>query len=263
MLAGLIQGDQVDERLGFGLSVATGISETVAGYLIATNTNMQEGHAGVINTTMFYGGVTGLWASLATATTVNDSIEIDPRVLGGVGLAGSALGAYVGNLVGRDNSFTGGDASVYGVAGFLGGTFPLALFSAISADWTPATVFWTATGTTAAGLWAGERMVAGKDFSSATGFVLATLGGSLVGAGFGALIGNEQYYIASTWLGAAAGFAIVYGVNASEAEARNKRRLDRSSMDLHWNVNPLGIAALAQPGLFRGTMPLANVSLRW
>jgi hypothetical protein len=90
MLAGLIQGDNIDEQLGFGLSVATGIGETVAGYVIATNSNMQEGHAGVINTTMFYGGVTGLWASLATAATVNDDLEIDPRVLGGVGLAGSA-----------------------------------------------------------------------------------------------------------------------------------------------------------------------------
>jgi hypothetical protein len=151
---------------------------------------------------------------------------------------------------------------VYGLAGFLGGTFPLALFTAISADWTPATVFWTATGTTAAGLYAGERMVAGKDFSSATGFALATFGGALVGAGIGALIGDDQYYVATTWLGAAAGFGIAYGINAPEAAARLERRRDRSSTDLYWNVNPLGIAALAQPGLFRGTMPLASVSWR-
>ncbi|MBI2794776.1 MAG: hypothetical protein HYX66_09040 [Ignavibacteria bacterium] len=256
-LAALIQGDDLDMSMGAGFSVVTGITESVVGFSVASSSAMTEGHASMINTTAFYGALSGLYTGLLIGSDDND-VDISARAAGGAGLAGAAAGVIIGNSLGSSRTYTGADAGIYAIDGFLGATLPLAILAAVKPDHIdPRVLFGTAIATTALGLYVGTQLVRGRDYNSTLGPVLSTLGGALIGLGTGILIGDTApTYL--WWVGAAGGFAISYLTADWRPEGENS---DHSS--LNFQINPLGIAALTMPELSRFPMPLASVSYRW
>jgi hypothetical protein len=256
-LAALIQGDELDGRVGAGLSVATGITESVVGFTVANSSGMSEGHASMINTTAFYGTLSGLFTGLLIGSD-ESTVEISARGAGGAGLAGAAAGVIIGNSLGSSRTYTGADAGIYAINGFLGATLPLAILAAVKPEsLDPRIFFGSAIATTALGLYVGTQLVRGRDYNSTVGPVLSTIGGALIGYGVGILIGDTAPgYM--WWVGAAGGFAISYLTADWRPEGDNG---DHSS--LNFQFNPLGIAALTVPELSRFPMPLASVSYRW
>lgn len=235
-LALLVQGSEAeDARLAAGLSVLGGITEAVVGYAVGTNTGIEEGHASVINSTAFYGLIAGGLTSALIFDNVGFDDDAAARVAGGLGLAGATAGVLIGNEIGRDGTWTSGDASVYAVSGLLGTTFPVAVLSAIQPDDISASV---AAGLglagTVGGLWLGTEIVRGVDYSSSALISLSTLGGGLVGFGVAALTETSETAILLPWLGAAGGFGLGMALSSTTIEGSS------SMGSLEFDVNPAG-----------------------
>ncbi|MBK6291830.1 MAG: hypothetical protein IPF59_08740 [Ignavibacteria bacterium] len=236
LVAGLVGGDEVSERVGFGLSVLTGVSESIAGYVIGTNTNIQEGHASVINTTEFYGMATG---GLLAFAIMGEGLEGDAtiRLASGMALAGTVGGIFVGNALGQHQHFTPTDASVYAVSALLGITLPIAFLTAVSPSDLNVRV---ASGLTVVGavggLFIGNQLVKGLDYRGVdgTGLVLGTFAGGLIGFGVGLLTEESQITPITSWAGAALGFGLGLAMS-------NPRDEGRSRGELKFDFNPLGL----------------------
>lgn len=253
LLTGLIGGTDASERLGFGLSVLAGVGESVAGYVVGTNSGIEEGHASVINTTEFYGMATG---GLLAFTIMGEGLEGDAsiRIASGMALAGAVGGIFAGNILGRSQHFSSTDASVYAISGLLGITLPISVILAID----PAEIdLRLASGLTVVGavggLLFGRELVRGVDFlgSDGTGLVLGTFAGGLIGFGVGLLTDNSQITAATAWGGAALGFALGLAMSNPKDEARSRG-------ELKFDFNPLGIVLGA-----RSTVPVPVGSLTY
>jgi len=238
-LALLIQGSSAFDdtpRVALGLSVLTGITETVVGYVVATNTNMSEGRAGAINTTAFYGLVCGGLTSAAIFDQTDFSSDGAARLGGALALAGTAGGVLIGNAIADDQHFTSGDATMYGITGFLGAALPWVTLATINPNDVSVTL---ASGlgiaSTIGGLWLGTELIRGKDYRSSDGniSILSLLGGGLIGLGIATAIDDEQAYPALTYAGALGGF----GISLALAKPR---RETKSTSALEINVNPMG-----------------------
>lgn len=259
LLTALIQGDNTNSQLGFGLSLASSVVEGVIGYTVASNTKMTEGEAGVINTAAFYGMVAG-----GMTSAVVSGLDVDAgtgvRLLGGLGLAGAAGGVLVGNYMSQQQHYTGGDASILATTAALGATLPLCALAAAQ----PSVInIRVASGVmlagTVLGMWAGDRLVLGKDFrgSQATIATLATVGGALLGMGIGLAVQEPRVGYAASWICAAGGFAYAYTVYADEASALHLHG------DLRLNINGAGVAMAALKTNLPLTMPVASLSYRF
>lgn len=239
-LAALVAGEDLFQsdtpRLGFGLSVLTGIGESVAGYVVATNTNMSEGRAGVINTTAFYGLLCGSFVSLAVFDQVDPTSDAAARVLGGSALLGAAAGVVAGNAVADGQHYSSGDASMYGISGFFGAALPWVVIATIQPDDLSVTLASSiSVASTIGGLWLGDQLVRGKDYRSTDGTIsaLSLLGGGLIGLGVAIMADDPDLTPALTYAGALGGFGI------SLAMAKPNRET-RSTSAFEINVNPLG-----------------------
>lgn len=254
-LALLFQGDDIDQKFGAAMSVGVGITESVLGFVIAKDNDLNEAHAGVINTTMFYGSVIGLFSGFLAGSDAN-GIELDSRVAGSVAIAGAAAGAVVGNMIGKAGGYSPADAGIYATTGLLGATLPMAVFAVTSID-DPRIFFGAAIVSTVGGLFVGDRIAQGRDYQSSLIPVLSTVGGGLFGAGIGLLIGDGNAVPLCTWGGAAIGFAI--SVAKADTKVNGKWR-DHSG--LHFSVNPTAFAFAALNSTSNSTvsMPLASVS---
>lgn len=259
LLAALISGGDTDVRLGFGLSILGGVTETVAGYMVATNTNMSEGRAGAINTSTFYSMLAG--GMLAGAIMGQDgNSNTTVRLIGGLGLAGAVGGVFLGDYLSTQQRYTSGDAGVLAVSAALGATLPLATLVAIQPESINVRlVSGLMIAGTALGMVAGDRLVVGKDFlsSQATVTTLATVGGALVGYGIGLAMQNQQVSVASAWIGAAGGFAISYASYADDAEAYHLHG------DLRLQLNPASLALAATNLTPTMSVPFASMTYRW
>lgn len=253
LLAGLIGGEDASDRLGFGLSILTGIGESVAGYAIGTNTNIEEGKASVINTTEFYGMATG---GLLALTILGEGLDGDGalRLSSGMAIAGAVGGIFVGNALGNAQHFSSTDASVYAISGLLGLTLPISVIGAIAPEEIDVRL---ATGLTVVGtvggLLLGNELVKGLDFRGAdgTGLVLGTLAGGLIGVGVGLLTDDPQVTSITTWTGAALGFGLGLVMADPLVEASSRG-------ELKFEFNPLGIL-LGQ----RSTVPVPIGSMTY
>jgi len=261
-LAALVAGEDLFDaetpRLGFGLSVLTGIGESIVGYAVATNSNMSEGRAGVINTTSFYGLVCGGLASAAIFDQVDPSSDVASRVVGGAALAGAAAGVIIGNAVADGQHYSSGDASMYGITGFFGATLPWVVLATVQPESPSATLVSTLSiATTVGGLWLGDQLVQGKDYRSNDGTisVLSLLGGGLIGLGVAELVDSDQAYAALTYAGAIGGFAISLAMAKPTVETKSMSALEV-------NVNPLGPIML-QRDAFGITRPAPFATLRY
>lgn len=256
LLSGLIGGDDVSERLGFGLSLLTGISETVAGYTIGTKTDITEGTASVINTTEFYGMAAGGLLGLTLIGTDETSGDAAIRVSSGLAIAGAVGGIFAGMAMADAQHFTSSDATVYGVSGLLGAFLPLCVLSAVQPDELDARV---ASGLVVVGivggLASGTALVRGRDYRSGdgTGIALGTFAGALVGAGLAVLMEDAQSAPILTWAGAAGGFALGLGMASPELDLGLGGELDI-------DINPLGLVLGAQ---FTRPVPVGSLTYRF
>jgi len=253
LLAGLIQGDNVDAKVGFGLSIATGIAETVGGYVVGSDTKITEGKASVINTTEFYGSVVGGLLGI-TILGFETNSDATVRLGSGLALAGAAGGIVLGNLLGNEQYFSPTDATVYGTAGLLGLTLPYAiLLAAREGEIDGRLVSGLGIVGVAGGLIAGNELVKGLNYrgSDGTGIVLGTLAGALIGVGIGVLAEDTRVAIITTWLGAAGGFVTGLAMAKPSVEGR-------STGSLKFDFNPLSLVLGA-----RSTVPLPVGSLTY
>jgi hypothetical protein len=256
LLSGLIAGDDVSERLGFGLSLLAGISETIAGYTIGTETGIAEGTAGVINTTEFYGMAAGGLLGLTLVGTDGTSEDVAIRVSTGLALAGAVGGVYVGMATANAQHFTPSDATAYGVSGLLGAFLPLCVLTMVDPESLDARVV---SGLSllgiAGGLAVGTNIVRGRDYRSGdgTGIALGTFAGALVGAGVAVLVEDVQAGPMLTWVGAAGGFALGLSMARPEMDLSLGGQLDI-------NVNPIGLLLGAQ---FTRPVPVGSLTYRF
>ena len=254
-LGGLISGSNLSSRTGFALSILGGVSETVAGYVIGSNTGISEGAAGVINTTEFYGAAGGALAALTIMGNVTEG-DAGIRVLSGLGLVGAAGGILLGNEIIKSQHITNSDATVYALTGALGLGLPYAVLSAVSLDNVSTRVI-TGIGLlgAAGGLYLGTRLIDGLDYREGDGstFLLSTLAGGVIGVGIAQLVDSPRAIGPLVWASAAGGFLIGRALARPDAEGTSMGKLDV-------NFNPLGLVLGARSNV---PMPIGSVTYRF
>ncbi|MCX6141163.1 MAG: hypothetical protein NTX15_10120 [Candidatus Kapabacteria bacterium] len=238
LIGGLVAGEDLSPKTGFSISMVTGITETVVGYVVGSNLGIKEGKAGVINTTEFYTMVCGGLLGLTIIGPEEFGNQVGLRLSSGLALAGAAGGIILGNAIGNAQYFSSTDATVYGTSGLLGLTLPYAILTAVldgSID--GRLVSGMGIVGVAGGLLIGNELVKGLNYrgEDGTGVVLGTLAGALVGVGVGVLASDARVGAVAAWVGAAAGFATGLAMAKPEIEGR-------SSGQLKFDFNPLGLA---------------------
>lgn len=254
-LGGLISGSNLSARTGFALSVLGGVSETIAGYVIGTNTGISEGGAGVISTTEFYGAAGGALAALTIMGNLADG-DASVRVLSGLGLLGAAGGVLVGNEIIKSQHITGSDATVYAVTGALGLGLPYAILSAVNPSDVSSRVI-TGIGLVGAvgGLYLGTRLIDGLDYreNDGTTVLLSTLAGGIVGVGLAQIVDSPEATWPIVWASAAGGFFIGRSFARPDVESKSMGKLDVQ-------FNPLGLVLGARSNV---PLPIGSVTYRF
>ena len=223
-------GDAQSDKTKFAWSVAMGITEGVAGGLLAQSLKMTPGHAEVTGV----GGDIGLGAGwgIADLAGFNDryrlvtvaqppggtfSYPVNDRTLQSAAiLATSGLGLVGGYWLGRTGDWTRGDAFVFRNVTAIGGVLGLAVGDIIQQ---PRVVTETQPGGgsysyvddgfsrthsgaglagTAAGVMLGRALLKGRNFSTGQGtlLTLGPLAGGLLGVGIAYLATPERQYVA-------------------------------------------------------------------
>ncbi len=233
-LAGMLSDDPGRGLLFAGIGVS--LAEAFIGFNMADKYNMSAGTAEVIGV----GGDFGLGLGLGTAVLM----ESDRVAAAGTILLGSGLGLISGKWLAGQQPYTRGDAQVLNGTGLLGAYIPLALVDMTGTDNEKAYVAASMLGSVT-GLWLGQKLVKGKDFTTAQGYLieLSELAGGLLGLGFAYILSpkdnvNSTLFLTSSAVGAAGGFWIMYGYYAPKAES--------DSQASSWNVNirPEGLLSL-------------------
>ncbi len=254
-LGGLISGSNLSARTGFALSVLGGVSETIAGYVIGTNTGISEGAAGVINTTEFYGAAGGVLAALTIMGNLTDG-DASIRVLSGLGLLGAAGGVLVGNEIIKSQHITTSDATVYAVTGALGLGLPYAILSAVNPTDVSSRVI-TGIGLVGAagGLYLGTRLIDGLDYreNDGTTVLLSTLAGGLVGIGIAQIVKTPEAIWPIVWGSSVGGFFIGRALARPDIESKSMGKLDVQ-------FNPLGLVLGARSNV---PLPIGSVTYRF
>ena len=254
-LAGLVGGENVNPRTGFALSVLGGVSETIAGYVIGSNTGISEGAAGLINTTEFYGAAGGALAALTiVGTDVSGNTGI--RVLSGLGLIGAAGGILIGNEIIKSQHVTSADATVYAVSGALGLGLPYAILLAVNPS-DVSTRLITGIGLlgAAGGLYLGTRFIDGLDYrdDDGTTVLLSTLAGGVIGLGVSQLVDSPTAIWPIVWASSAGGFFVGRALARPDVESKSMGKLDV-------NFNPLGLVLGARSNV---PLPIGSVTYRF
>ena len=258
----LFRGDDVDEGRGVSaLAALGGMTESIAGYVIARENNWTGGHAEMTSFSGYAGNAIGLGTAIAIGG--DDSSD---RLISGLSLTGSLVGGYLGHRLGRTNQYTQGDARIYFLSGLtfanLTGSLYAASTSSVDNESVAAGLI-TASG--AAGLLVGRSLVRQKRFSKTEGniTVLGGIAGSLFGAGIGVTSdasGDATALLQAT--GALAGGAITYGIFASDARRRATRM---SGVDLDVSVMPAvgtpNIPGFQQMNVSNRIRPQVNIRL--
>lgn len=254
-LAGLIGGENINPRTGFALSVLGGVSETIAGYVIGSNTGISEGAAGLINTTEFYGAAGGALAALTiVGTDVSGNTGI--RVVSGLGLLGAAGGILVGNEIIKSQHVTSSDATVYAVSGALGLGLPYAILSAVSpSDVSSRLITGIGLLGAAGGLYLGTRLIDGLDYRENDGstVLLSTLAGGVIGLGISQLVDSPSAIWPIVWASSAGGFFVGRALARPDVETKSMGKLD-------FNFNPLGLVLGARSNV---PLPIGSVTYRF
>ena len=240
-LTSVILGDKIVDgdnyRIGFGLSILTGIGGTVAAYKFSRSHNLGVGHADVIGTSSLFGGLTGLMTAFTVLGSTDFTGSEWVRIIPASALIGSAAGVMLGHAAAKAQPYSAGDADVYRLSGLIGAALPYCVSSAASFSGDPEIVTALTAMTTVAGLYVGDRLVKGKDYSPEEGnyISLGTVGGALLGLGLAVMVEADEFFPLMVLGGGTAGFALTQ--NSFAADARTRAR-SMGSLDLDWHLNP-------------------------
>jgi hypothetical protein len=240
----LVSDAGVDEGRGLSaLAALGGLSESIAGYVIAREKQWTGGHAEMTSFTGYAGNAAGL----GTALMIGGE-EASERLASGLSLTGSLVGGYLGHRLGRTNRYTQGDARIYFLSGLTFANLTGSVYAAATTSTeNPNVAAGLVTASGVAGLLVGRSLVREKRFSKTEGniTVLGGLAGSLFGAGIGVTSdasGDATALLQAT--GALAGAAITYGFFSKDARRRAVRM---SGIDLNVSVMP-AVGAPSGPG---------------
>lgn len=240
-LTSVILGDKIVDgdnyRIGFGLSILTGIGGTVAAYKFSRSHNLGVGHADVIGTSSLFGGLTGLMTAFTVLGSTDFTGSEWVRIIPASALIGSAAGVMLGHAAAKAQPYSAGDADVYRLSGLIGAALPYCVSSAASFSGDPEIVTALTAMTTVAGLYVGDRLVKGKDYSPEEGnyISLGTVGGALLGLGLAVMVEADEFFPLMVLGGGTAGFALTQNSFATDARTRAR---SMGSLDLDWHLNP-------------------------
>jgi hypothetical protein len=254
MLGGLIFGDKLGFRTGWGMSAAVGITETVAGFLLAKQYGITEGEASLINSTMVFSTVS---ASLATldAITETSSTSSDVRLLTGMGLAGAAGGLALANVIRERTRINNADAAVFTTTACILSLAPLAIWGTVSKTIEGSALRYSTMAAIAAGMLSGYLMIDGVDYPNDNSlyYPLGAVAGAAFGWGLSEVTRLGRATPVVMLAGAIGGFGIVL---ASESIMSEPGRL--GSVDV--NFNPIGMMLAVNSTV---PIPIVAVQLRF
>lgn len=228
--AGLVGGEYTTAEALAGAGLAASLGEAVLAYRLATSTNMTEGSAAL----MLSGGVFGAGFGLGIASiALGEGVDEDDtaiRVVSGVGLLGSALGAYAGYGLAGMEAYTRGDVRVLTTAGILGTYTGVAIAALADIESTRAGAS-LLVASTASGLAAGRILTRDRDFTRSNGnyVALSTTAGGLIGMAVAtATDASDKVTAVLGTLGAAGGFATMYRGFSDDAARASRGSLELS-----------------------------------
>ncbi len=239
LLGHLLSGDDLSFRGALAMGTTASIIEGIVGFKYAGRNNLTLGSAGVIGLLGDYGIGMGLGMA-----HIMDFYQPYHRGLDFCVLLGSGAGLFAGKLLSEKQPYTYGDMLVLNSAGLLGTSIPIALL--VIADAEEDKAYSTAAMLGAmAGLYFGDKMVTGKNFSSGQGFLvmLSEFSGALTGAGIARLIsndeeGDEKIYAAFSTIGGALGYSAMYRA------FRNNVSVSNEDVSFDFGFNPVGMLSL-------------------
>jgi hypothetical protein len=269
-LAGLFDPSP-SEGLWGGLSIATSLAESLAGYAWARRADLSAGDVHVI----------GNFGDFGTAAAGYSMLMLQPdneSVVYGSLLAGAAAGLAMGPGRARSLPYTWGDAEVQRGLALLGAGNGAAVFDWIAGDDASddelRLLGGLLLGGSAAGLVLADRALRGRDFTAGQGILvdLGTVAGGLIGLGVAALVGPEEgdetLYFTLAALGADLGFLATYGGLSPSAERQAREATRGGSLDdLDLELNPGALLLLREgvgdrvPGRVR--VPVLSVRYRF
>ena len=264
-LSTLILGDNITNgdnyRIGFGVSMVTGVAGAFAAYKFSRSRNLTEGHANVISSSTLFGSAIGFCASIIVGDLVEPSEDMLARSVSGLALAGAAAGFAAGNAIGGSQPYSAGDATSYAITTTLSGLLPLAVISSLQPDNLNASLVAGATALSiVGGMYLGNMGVQGRDYTGdeAQYMLLGAAGGYLVGLGVSVMTASSSLTPLIMLGGSALGYTIVKASFSDDAKAR---ATSMGSMDLQWNVNPVApMMASTLPGV---SVPFVSLSGRF
>ncbi|HEX2094939.1 MAG TPA: hypothetical protein VHG28_21240 [Longimicrobiaceae bacterium] len=246
--SGYCEFDNGDERAEMATAVLASVAEGVGGYLWARAERMTAGTANAIGT----GGDFGLLGGLGLAYLAGTA-DIGERATAAIVLPSAAAGIAAGRWVAARRDYTWGDADVIYSGGVLGAFTGWAATDLLGVDAKPSVA--AAMLGAGAGLYLGDRLVQGTDFSVSQGAInrLGMMAGGLLGAGVGVLVDDSDPTAALTLatLGGALGY---YGTYSTLAPAARAQRGESVAGLGAWRVR---IAPEGVVGLVSGASPSA------
>lgn len=243
---GLILTYLIDNNASYQTVIGTtaigSIAELGAGYEIAHATHLSEGSANIIEDLGTYGYLFGLEGLFLATDSPNENTTLASL------LAGTAVGYAAGVYLANDQHYTVGNASVVSNTIGLGTLLPVAAWLVIldparfeipsgyrvpfAASAMAGTIF---------GTYIGHNWIKDLRLSEAQGnyLALATLGGTLFGAGAAYLVdprpNSVTPYVLLITAGAVGGFGIMFDY------CRNHPEHFEETMKLDLNVTPSGL----------------------
>jgi hypothetical protein len=247
MLLPVLFSSEPNYRLTLGFGLAGSIAEGLLGYKWATRRDFTVGQAGTIGMYSDWGMILGLGATHALGFYENSHSFTGNLVAGSI-LAGAAGGLLVGNSLAKKDYYSQGDVAMSANTALAGAYLPIALMTIILPD-NPR--WYTAVGTlgSAAGLYAGDKLARKFEFSNRQAMFssLSMVGGGLLGAGIGHMIGeatssnnSEWYDYDPTWLTVLSAIGASVGLGAAILSYTKDINKEHKELSFKMQMNPLG-----------------------
>ncbi len=245
-LAAYLFDNEPEDRGFLGAGFLGGVTEGIAGFAVANAGRMTGGTAELVGVGSDVGLGYGLGSAHLAGFFDEDPFYLNRSYAAAVATAllSTAGGVGLGYALSRTEPYTRGDAFLLRNAGILGGHAGLAVADALNPNGNKDKLY-TALAMTGGtlGLIAGQRLVHGRDFTTAQGTfgTLGQIAGGLVGLGLGYLVSSENgdnstVLLAGSAVGAGVGYGLMYHSFARQAKVGAGLR------DLDVLVDPLALA---------------------
>jgi hypothetical protein len=251
-----------NEQALWGLMALTSIFEAYAGYSIAQNNDFSAGKSDLmVNISV---ACTGILPGI----TYLAGVEND-KTLSGTAILGTFSGYILGNYISNTQNYSRGDAMCFSNLWFLGAALPVSVLAAAKSE-EPKLYVGTAILGAGIGMWVGNNLVKGKDFSTSQGVYmsLGSFGGAFVTGGIAFLaMGNNsdnwEFIPPLIALGAVSGFTLTYLAFADNPKNQEKKL----SSGWNFDFNPMAMSTAFSKGLDNNQMyyynPFLSVSYKF